>query len=146
MAHSHDVHHDYHLVNPSPWPVVGSISALILAIGAVVAMKGLALPSDAAGFGAQFGNAVLLKGKMWLLGLGALGVALTMFGWWGDMIKESRQGDHTPVVDIGMRYGMILFIASEVMFFVGWFWAFFDFSLFPNALVKSVGGQWPPKD
>lgn len=40
---------------------------------------------------------------------------------------------------------MILFIASEVMFFVGWFWAFFDFSLFPSTLTDVVGGQWPPK-
>jgi cytochrome c oxidase subunit 3 len=44
-----------------------------------------------------------------------------------------------------MRYGMILFIASEVMFFVGWFWAWFDFSLFPSTLTEVVGGVWPPK-
>ncbi|HWA21351.1 MAG TPA: cytochrome c oxidase subunit 3 [Caulobacterales bacterium] len=154
MAHSHDVHHDYHLVNPSPWPAVGSVAVLILTIGAVVAMKGLAQPSDAAGFAAQFGNAVLLKGKMWLLGLGALGVALTMFGWWGDMIKESSQGDHTPVVDIGMRYGMILFIASEVMFFVAWFWVFFELAIFHNlrsgwviggdAEAMKAWANWPP--
>jgi cytochrome c oxidase subunit 3 len=154
MAHSHDVHHDYHLVNPSPWPVVGSVAVLILAIGAVVAMRGLAQPSDAADFGAQLGNAILIKGKMWLLGLGALGVALTMFGWWGDMIKESRQGDHTPVVDIGMRYGMILFIASEVMFFVAWFWVFFELAIFHNlrsgwviggdAEAMKAWANWPP--
>jgi heme/copper-type cytochrome/quinol oxidase subunit 3 len=40
---------------------------------------------------------------------------------------------------------MILFIASEVMFFVGWFWAFFDFSLFPSDAVEVIGGKWPPK-
>jgi cytochrome c oxidase subunit 3 len=39
---------------------------------------------------------------------------------------------------------MILFIASEVMFFVGWFWAWFDFALFPST-VEAVGGTWPPK-
>ena len=80
MAHSHDVHHDYHLVNPSPWPVVGSVAVLILAIGAVVAMRGLAQPSDAADFGAQLGNAILIKGKMWLLGLGALGLSNELGG------------------------------------------------------------------
>ena len=53
-------------------------------------------------------------------------------------------GDHTPVVQLHLRYGMILFIASEVMFFLAWFWAFFDASLFPSA-VEAVGGQWPPK-
>ena len=60
--------------------------------------------------------------------------------WWRDVIREATfQGYHTPVVQLGMRYGMALFIASEVMFFVAFFWAFFSSSLFP------VGGVWPPK-
>lgn len=58
-------------------------------------------------------------------------LVITCFGWWGDVIKESRKGDHTPVVDIGLRYGMILFIASEVMFFVAWFWMFFELAIDP---------------
>ena len=49
-----------------------------------------------------------------------------MFSWWRDVIKEAHEGDHTPVVQLHLRYGMILFIASEVMFFVAWFWVFFD--------------------
>ena len=81
------------------------------------------------------------------------------------MIREAHAGDHTPVVQLHLRYGMILFIASEVMFFVGWFWAWFDYSLFPEALkieidhathaftVTNMIGQegaeafkqWPPK-
>jgi cytochrome c oxidase subunit 3 len=60
------------------------------------------------------------------------------------VIKEAHQGDHTPIVQLHLRYGMILFIASEVMFFVGWFWAWFDFALFPST-VEAVGGTWPPK-
>uniref|UniRef100_UPI001954E645 cytochrome c oxidase subunit 3 n=2 Tax=Pseudomonadota TaxID=1224 RepID=UPI001954E645 len=67
-----------------------------------------------------------------------------MFGWWSKVIQEAHAGDHTPIVQLHLRYGMILFIASEVMFFVGWFWAWFDFSLFPSH-VEAVGGQWPPK-
>ena len=63
-----------------------------------------------------------------------------MYFWWADVIKEAHAGDHTPVVALHLRYGMILFIASEVMFFVGWFWAFFDFSLFPTAM-QVVDGQ-----
>ena len=70
-------------------------------------------------------------GKYVLL-LGSFGVLLTFFQWWTNVIKEAHAGDHTPVVQLHLRYGMILFIASEVMFFVGWFWAFFDFSLFPS--------------
>ena len=58
----------------------------------------------------------------------------TMFMWWRDVIKEAHGGDHTPVVQLHLRYGMILFIASEVMFFVAWFWAYFDAALFPAAV------------
>ena len=70
-----------------------------------------------------------LAGKYVLL-LGFAGLLLTFFSWFSNIIKEAHAGDHTPVVQLHLRYGMILFIASEVMFFVGWFWAFFDFSLF----------------
>jgi len=66
-----------------------------------------------------------------------------MFMWFRDVVIEGEyKGDHTPVVQIGLRYGMTLFIMSEVMFFVAWFWAFFDASLFPSQVIGSV---WPPK-
>ena len=55
-----------------------------------------------------------------------------MFSWWVDVIREAHGGDHTPIVQLHLRYGMILFIASEVMFFVAWFWACFNASLFPS--------------
>jgi len=119
MAHG-DVKHDYHLVNPSPWPAIGAIGALVTAIGGVVLMRGLT--TNATDF-------FFSHGRPWLFGLGFLILAFTCIGWWGDVIKESRAGDHTPVVDIGLRYGMILFIASEVMFFVAWFWMFFELAI-----------------
>jgi cytochrome c oxidase subunit 3 len=147
MADAHAKHHDYHLLNPSPWPIVGSVSAFVLAVGAIVWMKSAA--------GGVFG----LQGP-WLFGLGVMGVIYTMFMWWRDVIKEAHAGDHTPVVRIHLRYGMIMFIASEVMFFVAWFWAFFDAALFPAAIHPLqnstevigmvdrnalTGGVWPPK-
>jgi cytochrome c oxidase subunit 3 len=72
------------------------------------------------------------------------------------VIHEANHGDHTPVVSIGLRYGMILFIVSEVMFFVAWFWIFFEMALFHGhrALTPDVGNfsgvaqawaTWPPK-
>ena len=137
MADHAAVKHDYHLVNPSPWPLVGSIAATIMAIGGVVWMKGL------------FG---LDKGTSFVFFAGLAGVLYTMVGWWMDVIKESRAGDHTPVVSIGLRYGMVLFIVSEVMFFVAWFWMFFEMSLFNEARtvssieeVRTAWEQWPPK-
>jgi len=130
MADSHAKNHDYHLVDPSPWPFVGAVSAFITAVGAVLWMHGQAGPAA--------------------MSIGLLGVLYTMFMWWRDVIKEAHHGDHTPVVGIHLRYGMLLFIASEVMFFVAWFWAFFDASLFSGealqaARVEATGGVWPPK-
>ncbi|WP_421792484.1 cytochrome c oxidase subunit 3 [Hyphobacterium sp.] len=121
------VKHDYHLVNPSPWPFVGSMSAFVMMLGAVVWMKGLG-----EFYFFQEGNPILFF-------IGFAGILYTMVGWWSDVIRESRAGDHTPVVDIGLRYGMILFILSEVMFFVAWFWMFFEGALFHDV---RAGGSW----
>ena len=104
MADAHAKHHDYHLVNPSPWPAIGGAAAFILAIGAVNWMHG---------------------GNWAVMAVGFALVFYTMIMWWRDVINEAHTGDHTPVVSIHLRYGMIMFIASEVMFFVAWFWAFF---------------------
>ncbi len=132
-----DVKHDYHLVNPSPWPLIGSIAAVVMAMGGVIWMKGL------------FG---LPKHTPWVFYAGLAGVLYTMVGWWMDVVKEANEGDHTPVVSIGLRYGMVLFIASEVMFFVAWFWIFFEMALFHNVRaassiddVRAAWATWPPK-
>ena len=109
------VKHDYHLVNPSPYPLIGSIAATMMALGGVTWMKGL------------FG---LLQHTSWLFSPDWPGWLYTMAGWWREVTKEANQGDHTPVVSIGLRYGMVLFIASEVMFFVAWFWMFVEMALF----------------
>ena len=123
MAHD-EVKHDFHLVNPSPWPLLGSLAVIVTALGGVTYMKGL--------FGLE-------AGTWWLLAVGLAMVIWIMFGWWREVIKEGGIGDHTPVVQIGLRYGMILFIASEVMFFVGWFWSFFEFAIYESA---RVGETW----
>ena len=73
-----------------------------------------------------------------VFGIGVVGVLYTMASWWMDVIREAHEGDHTRVVQISHRYGMILFIASEVMFFVAWFWAFFNASLFPADAVHAT--------
>ena len=118
--------HDYHILPPDVWPLVGAVSAVTMTTGGVLTMHSMA-----------FGKYVLL--------LGVFGVLLTAYSWWLNVIREANTGDHTPVVQLHLRYGMILFIASEVMFFVGWFWSWFDFSLFPSTIAEVVGGQVPPK-
>jgi cytochrome c oxidase subunit III len=117
--------HQYHILPPSVWPLVGSVAALALTGGGVMWMHDH-----------PYGP--------FIVGLGALGVLFTMFSWWADVIREAHSGDHTPIVQLHLRYGMILFIASEVMFFLAWFWAFFNAALFPPA-VESVGGVFPPE-
>ncbi len=139
MAHE-GVKHDYHLVNPSPWPLLGSFAAFVLTFSGVVWMKGL------------FGVPREKLDSMWVLLPGVLLVIITMITWWSDVVKEGNAGDHTPVVQLGLRYGMILFIASEVMFFVAWFWIFFEMALFhthraisPVDQVAQAWKTWPPK-
>jgi len=128
--------HPYHIVRPSIWPLAASFAGGLLAIGAVLYMHevkigefGLGWPGLIAGFAA---------------------VLAVMFFWWKDIVYEAYvEKIHTPIAQIGLRYGMMLFIASEVMFFVAFFWAFFDASLFAGqenmpARVEYTGGHWPP--
>jgi cytochrome c oxidase subunit III len=142
MADGHaKPNHDYHLVDPSPWPLVAGIFAFIMAVGGIMWMKHIAF-----GEGAH-----ALQPGSYVFGVGVIGMLYTAASWWIDVIKEAEWGGyHTRVVQISLRYGMILFIASEVMFFVAWFWAFFDASLFSGekiqeARVAFTGGHWPPK-
>ena len=142
MADSHAKHHDYHLVDPSPWPVLGAIGALVMAIGGIGWMRYLN--------GGEFPLFGINLANPWLFFIGLAIVLYVMFAWWSDTIKEAHEGHHTRVVSLHLRYGMIMFIASEVMFFVAWFWAFFDASLFANeaaqvARAEYTGGHWPPE-
>jgi cytochrome c oxidase subunit 3 len=125
----------YHLVDPSPWPIIGAISAFILAIGGLTYMH-----PDMFGKGME---PMLSALGAWKVVIGVVLVLFTMAGWWRDVIKESMTpGLHSAVVRLGMRYGMFLFIASEVMFFLAFFWAFFHFALYPE---HTASGTWPPK-
>ena len=121
MAHAKN--HDYHILPPSVYPFLGATAAFLMLFGAVAWISG--------GFTTFFGS-VELPGGPWLFLIGFVGVLYVMFGWWQDMVAEGNGGvDHTPVVRIGLRYGFILFIISEIMFFVAWFWAFFKQALYP---------------
>nr|UUC08060.1 cytochrome c oxidase subunit 3 [Parantropora penelope] len=111
----------FHLVDFSPWPLVGSVGAMALTGG---------LTSWFHGF--SFGLVVL----------GFFIVSFTMVQWWRDVVRESSmQGYHTSVTGRGLRLGMVLFIISEVCFFFAFFWAFFHSSLAPSV---ELGGVWPP--
>ncbi len=136
---AHDAHaktHPYHLVDPSPWPFWGAMAALWLASMALLYMHPEML-GDAHAEGVKSLGA-------WKIVAGFVPLLLIMGLWWRDVVREAEyQGHHTPVVQIGLRYGMALFITSEVMFFVAFFWAFFDASLYPK---EGIGGVWPPTD
>jgi len=122
---NHKVGHKYHLVDPSPLPLIASISLFILAIGAVMFMHEY-----------RFGTFVL--------GIGVAMVLLVMGYWWKTVIKEGRTDHaHSSVVRRGLSLGMLLFIVSEVMFFFAFFWSFFNASIFPGDI---LGGEtWPIK-
>ncbi|MCX8133342.1 MAG: cytochrome c oxidase subunit 3 [Roseococcus sp.] len=116
--------HPYHLVDPSPWPLLSAFAGGLLVTGIIL--------------NAHYG-------MHWPLYAGVAAVLVCMFGWWRDVLKESRTpGLHSPVVRLGLRYGMILFIASEVMFFVAFFWAYFHFALYPEHVSGAQQAIWPP--
>ena len=145
MASAHGKNHDYHIIDPSPWPIVSSIGAFLLMFGAVCLMRWLQ-GAEFVLFGVEWAGLF----KYWLFAIGLAITFYSMFGWWADTIKEGNEGHHTPVVALHLRYGMIMFIASEVMFFAAWFWVFFDASLFSSEAIQAsrvefTGGQWPPR-
>ena len=130
MAHADTPQHDYHLLSPSPWPIIGAFSAFLMALGAIHWMH----PETFLSF---------LPAKSLLFWIGLAAVLYTMLGWWREVVDESvHKKEHTPVIKLGLRYGMVLFIASEVMFFVAWFWAYFHGAFFPT---EAMGHVWPPK-
>lgn len=128
--------HPYHIVRPSIWPLIGAFAGGLLAVGMIMFMHDVSFGAFKIG----------LKGVV----LGLLGVAVVMFMWWKDVIFEAvTERAHTPIVQIGLRYGMALFIASEVMFFFAFFWAFFDASLYAADFkqflrLEYTGESWPP--
>lgn len=128
--------HPYHLVRPSIWPLVASFAGGLLALGLILFMHKVEWGAFNVG----------VKGLV----LGVMAVAAVMFFWWKDIIFESvKEGVHNKITEVGLRFGMALFIASEVMFFVAFFWAFFDASLFPGEAhqflrAEHTGGIWPP--
>nr|AMW90862.1 cytochrome c oxidase subunit III [Gekko japonicus] len=113
--------HSYHMVDPSPWPLTGAMAALLMTSGLAVWF--------------HYNSTTLMT-------LGLATMLLTTYQWWRDIVREgSFQGHHTKLVQKGLRYGMVLFITSEVFFFIGFFWAFYHSSLAP---APELGGQWPP--
>ncbi|WP_027285386.1 cytochrome c oxidase subunit 3 [Rubritepida flocculans] len=116
--------HPYHLVDPSPWPLLSAFAGGLFVTGIILLAH---------------------YGMRWPLYAGVGALLICMFGWWRDVLKESRTpGLHSPVVRLGLRYGMILFIASEVMFFVAFFWAYFHFALYPEHVSGAEHAIWPP--
>nr|YP_011016965.1 cytochrome c oxidase subunit III [Aegus fukiensis]AFQ62172.1 cytochrome c oxidase subunit III [Cheironitis sp. MJTNT-2012]WQB61567.1 cytochrome c oxidase subunit III [Aegus fukiensis] len=119
MAHKN---HPYHLVDASPWPILGAFSAMITMAGIIKWFH-------------------LFNSNLLLLGLSI--TSLVMYQWWRDISREGTfQGLHTFPVTMGLRWGMILFITSEVFFFISFFWGFFHSSLAPSI---ELGMNWPPK-
>ena len=113
--------HPFHLVDYRPWPLTGAIGALITTSGLVKWFHQYDI-------------------NLFLIGLSI--IILTIIQWWRDVAREgSLIGLHTSPVTLGLRWGIILFIVSEILFFVSFFWAFFHSRLSPTI---ELGSYWPP--
>lgn len=130
---AHEKNHDYHVLPPSIWPFLGALGGFIMLAGFVL-WRSPQVPSDS------------MLSQPWLFLMGLTLVLYVMYAWWADVVRESNNGvDHTPVVRLGLRYGVIFFIMSEVMFFLAWFWAFFKQRLYPMGPESPwVDGIYPP--
>lgn len=116
-------YHTYHLVDPSPWPLVTAVSVMSMLIGCVMYMHSV-------------------ENGLFVLLFSLVGTLVSISLWWRDVVREGTlEGSHTLVVQRGLRLGMIFFIMSEVMVFFGFFWAFFHSSLAPTI---EIGSIWPP--
>nr|AML26238.1 cytochrome c oxidase subunit III [Scydmaeninae sp. BMNH 1274313] len=114
--------HPFHLVNESPWPLLSALSSMSMMMGLIK---------------------LFYKMNMNLFIISMITTCLIMVQWWRDIIRESTfQGHHTSMVMMMMKWGMILFITSEILFFLSFFWMFFHSSLSPDI---SIGLAWPPK-
>nr|YP_009946939.1 cytochrome c oxidase subunit III [Macrostemum floridum]QOH91257.1 cytochrome c oxidase subunit 3 [Macrostemum floridum] len=116
--------HPFHLVNPSPWPLLMSLSLMYMLLSTTYWFKINSTPP--------------------LMFLSLFMTLMIMFQWWRDMTRESTlQGLHTFKVNLNMKWGMILFITSEILFFFSFFWTFFHSSLTPSI---EIGLNWPPSN
>nr|APX39524.1 cytochrome c oxidase subunit 3 [Oulema melanopus] len=114
--------HPFHLVDCSPWPILGSFNVMTLMMGLIKWFH-------------------LYNMNLFLIS--TISMLFIMFLWWRDIIREGTYlGLHTLKVNIGLRLGMILFIVSEVFFFISFFWGFFHSALSPSI---ELGMEWPPK-
>ena len=113
--------HPFHIVDPSPWPIVTSLAALLIMMGIVMYVH---------------------DHGPYVLGVGLGLLVFTLVGWWHDVINEAATGHHTEQARHGFKYGMAMFILSEVMFFAAFFWAYFHAALSPT---EAMGNVWPPK-
>nr|YP_010702027.1 cytochrome c oxidase subunit III [Trixa longipennis]WCL18815.1 cytochrome c oxidase subunit III [Trixa longipennis] len=113
--------HPFHLVNYSPWPLTASIGVMTTVTGLIKIFY-------------QHNNSLFILGNLILM--------LTLYQWWRDTSRESTlQGLHTNIVIKGLKWGMLLFILSEILFFASFFWSFFHSSLSPSI---ELGSTWPP--
>lgn len=115
------IFHPFHLVERSPWPLTGSLRAFLITRGLINFIH---------------------NNNINIFVLGFLFTLITIFQWWRDVTREATfQGFHTLIVKNGIKWGIILFILSEVLFFFSFFWAFFHASLSPDI---ELGIIWPP--
>jgi cytochrome c oxidase subunit III len=124
---AHEKQHDYQILPPSIWPFLGALGGFTMLFGAVLWMHRVPMLYP------------------WVFIIGAVVVVYVMYGWWSDVIREGNTGEHTPVVRISLRYGFMMFIMSEVMFFAAWFWTFIKHAMYPGGPMEPTAFHvWPP--
>ena len=118
------VYHPFHIVDPSPWPLSTGVSSFFIVFGLTRHIHNF-------------------SSGLTLFFLGLIITVINASIWWRDVVREATfEGQHTTAVQDGLRFGMILFIVSEIRLFFAFFWAYFHASFNPT---PSLGAVWPPK-
>ena len=121
--------HTFHLVEQSQLPIITGLSVMLLVLSLVFYWH----PSR---------SVSVHHMDIFVMHIAFIIFLTVLFSWFITIVRESGEGHHTKTVQNGLRYGMALFIVSEVMFFFAFFWGFFHFSLSPSI---ALGCVWPPK-
>nr|QBP33721.1 cytochrome c oxidase subunit 3 [Bombus asiaticus] len=112
----------FHMVTNSPWPIIVAINSMNLMLSIIL---------------------WIYLNNMLIMIINLLMLLTSTLMWFRDIIRESTfQGMHSMFIMSMMKFSMIMFIISELFFFISFFWTFFHNSISPSIEINSM---WPPK-
>nr|DBA43538.1 TPA_asm: COX3 [Bombus balteatus] len=112
----------FHMVTYSPWPMIVSIDIMNMMLSIIL---------------------WIYLNNLMIMMMNSMVLLMSSLMWFRDIIRESTfQGMHSLYIIMMMKFSMIMFIISELFFFISFFWTFFHNSISPSI---EINFSWPPK-